>query len=44
MNVSVRLGPAELKLIEQLNAVGAHAEAERLGGAGLPTGPVESYQ
>ncbi len=43
MNVSVRLGPAELKLIEQLNAVGAHAEAERLGGAGLPTRRVESY-
>lgn len=43
MNVPVRLGPAELKLIEQLNAVGARAEAERLGGAGLPTRRVESY-
>ena len=43
MNVPVRLGPAELKLIEQLNAVGATAEAERLGGAGLPTRRVESY-
>lgn len=43
MNVPVRLGPAELKLIEQLNALGATAEAERLGGAGLPTRRVESY-
>lgn len=43
MNVPVRLGPAELKLIEQLNAVGADAEAERLSGAGLPTRRVESY-
>lgn len=43
MNVPLRLGPAELRLIEQLNAVGATAEAERLGGAGLPTRRVESY-
>lgn len=43
MNVPVRLGPAELKLIEQLNAVGATAEAERLSAAGLPTRRVESY-
>lgn len=43
MNVPVRLGPAELKLIEQLNAIGATAEAERLSGAGLPTRRVESY-
>jgi Fe-S cluster assembly protein SufD len=43
MNVPVRLGPAELKLIEQLNASGATAEAERLSGAGLPTRRVESY-
>ncbi|MDP1730595.1 MAG: Fe-S cluster assembly protein SufD [Devosia sp.] len=43
MNVPVRLGPAELKLVEQLNAVGASAEAERLTGAGLPTRKVESY-
>ncbi|MHB1102897.1 MAG: Fe-S cluster assembly protein SufD [Devosia sp.] len=43
MNVPVRLGPAELKLIEQLNTIGATAEAERLSGAGLPTRRVESY-
>lgn len=43
MNIPVRLGPAELKLIEQLNAIGATAEAERLSGAGLPTRRVESY-
>jgi Fe-S cluster assembly protein SufD len=43
MNVPVRLGPAELKLIEQLNSVGADAEAERLAAAGLPTRRVESY-
>ena len=43
MHVPVRLGPAELKLIEQLNARGATAEAERLTGAGLPTRKVESY-
>lgn len=43
MNAPLRLGPAELKLIEQLNARGATAEAERLSGAGLPTRKVESY-
>jgi Fe-S cluster assembly protein SufD len=43
MNAIVRLGPAELKLIEQLNSLGAHAEAERLTAAGLPTRRVESY-
>ena len=43
MNIPVRLGPAELKLIEQLNAIGATAEAERLAAAGLPTRRVESY-
>jgi Fe-S cluster assembly protein SufD len=43
MHVPVRLGPAETKLIEQLNAAGAAAEAERLGGTGLPTRRVESY-
>ncbi len=41
--VPVRLGPAETKLIEQLNAVGANAEAERLAAAGLPTRRVEAY-
>jgi Fe-S cluster assembly protein SufD len=39
----VRLGPAELKLIEQLNARGATAEAARLSTAGLPSRRVESY-
>lgn len=43
MNAIVRLGPAELKLIEQLRGLGAHAEAERLTAAGLPTRRVESY-
>ncbi|MDB5541683.1 MAG: sufD [Devosia sp.] len=43
MHVPVRLGPAELKLIEQLSAAGAVAAAERLGGAGLPTRRVEAY-
>lgn len=41
--IPVRLGPAETKLIEQLTAVGAAAEAERLGAIGLPTRRVESY-
>jgi len=41
--VPVRLGPAETKLIEQLNAVGASAEAERLAAIGLPTRRVEAY-
>jgi Fe-S cluster assembly protein SufD len=39
----VRLGPAELKLIEQLTARGAVDEAARLSAAGLPTRKVESY-
>jgi Fe-S cluster assembly protein SufD len=43
MHVPVRLGPAELKLIDQLTAAGAIAEAERLAGAGLPTRRVEAY-
>lgn len=43
MNVPVRLGPAELKLVEQLTSANAAAEAERLQGAGLPTRKVESY-
>jgi Fe-S cluster assembly protein SufD len=43
MNAPIRLGPAELTLIEQLRARGAVAEAERLSGAGLPTRRVESY-
>ena len=37
MNVPIRLGPAELALVEQLRSVGADAEAERLAVAGLPT-------
>jgi Fe-S cluster assembly protein SufD len=41
--IPVRLGPAETKLIEQLHAVGATAEAERLAAAGLPTRRVEAY-
>jgi Fe-S cluster assembly protein SufD len=41
--VPVRLGPAETKLIEQLRAVGASAEAERLAAIGLPTRRVEAY-
>ena len=41
--IPVRLGPAETKLIEQLHAVGASAEAERLTAAGLPTRRVEAY-
>ncbi len=41
--MQVRLGPAELKLIEQLTARGAVTEAERLTVAGLPTRRVESY-
>ncbi|RYE87413.1 MAG: Fe-S cluster assembly protein SufD [Hyphomicrobiales bacterium] len=43
MNFPVRLGPAELTLIEQLNSANATAEAERLQVAGLPTRKVESY-
>ncbi len=45
MSVSfpVRLGPAELTLIEQASAAGATALAERLSTVGLPTRRVESY-
>jgi Fe-S cluster assembly protein SufD len=43
MNVPLRLGPAELKLVEQLTASGARDEAERLAASGLPTRRVESY-
>jgi len=43
MNAPLRLGPAELTLIEQLKTRGAEAEAERLTGTGLPTRRVESY-
>jgi Fe-S cluster assembly protein SufD len=43
LHTPVRLGPAETTLIAQLEAAGAHAEAERLSGAGLPTRRVEAY-
>ena len=43
MNVPLRLGPAELKLVEQLAAAGDRPEAERLAASGLPTRKVESY-
>jgi Fe-S cluster assembly protein SufD len=43
LSIPVRLGPAEQTLIEQLNAAGATAEAERLAGSGLPTRKVETY-
>ena len=43
MRAPVRLGAAETTLISQLQAVGAAAEAERLGVAGLPTRRVEAY-
>lgn len=39
----IRLGPAEDKLIAQLQAAGAADAAARLQGAGLPTRRVESY-
>ncbi len=39
----VRLGAAEDTLIAQLKSVGAHADAERITIAGLPTRRVESY-
>ena len=39
----VRLGAAENTLIDQLKSVGAHADAERITVAGLPTRRVESY-
>ena len=41
--VPVRLGAAENTLIDQLKSVGAHADAERITVAGLPTRRVESY-
>lgn len=41
--MQVRLGPAELSLIEQLHAAGANADAERLATVGLPTRKVEAY-
>ena len=41
--IPVRLGPAELTLIEQLQAAGAAADAERLATVGLPTRKVEAY-
>ena len=43
LSIPVRLGAAENALIEQLNSVGAHADAERITVAGLPTRRVESY-
>lgn len=43
IQIPVRLGPAELQLIEQLTAAGASDEAARLAGSGLPTRRVESY-
>jgi Fe-S cluster assembly protein SufD len=43
MRVPVRLGAAENALISQLTEAGATGEAERLGGAGLPTRRVETY-
>jgi len=41
--IQVRLGPAELSLIEQLQTAGATADAERLATVGLPTRKVEAY-
>lgn len=43
MQPTLRLGPAELTLIEQLTSAGAAADAERLATVGLPTRKVESY-
>ena len=43
MQIPVRLGPAELALIEQLTASGATELAERLAVTGLPTRKVEAY-
>ncbi|MEO6015370.1 MAG: Fe-S cluster assembly protein SufD [Devosia sp.] len=43
IHTPVRIGPAEVKLIEQLGARGATAAAERLSVVGLPTRKVESY-
>jgi Fe-S cluster assembly protein SufD len=43
VQIPVRLGPAELALIEQLTAAGAASDAERLATVGLPTRKVEAY-
>ena len=43
IHTPVRIGPAEAKLIEQLNSAGATAAAERFGVIGLPTRKVETY-
>jgi Fe-S cluster assembly protein SufD len=43
VQIPVRLGPAELALIEQLTAAGASSDAERLATVGLPTRKVEAY-
>ncbi len=43
IQMPVRLGPAELALIEQLQAAGASAAAERFANSGLPTRRVEAY-
>ena len=43
IHTPVRIGPAEARLIEQLNASGATDAAERLSVIGLPTRKVESY-
>ncbi len=43
IHVPVRLGPAEKSLIEQMQSLGATAQAERLSVAGLPTRKVEAY-
>jgi Fe-S cluster assembly protein SufD len=41
--IPVRLGPAELTLIEQLQAAGAKSDVEALSTLGLPTRKVEAY-
>jgi Fe-S cluster assembly protein SufD len=41
--IPVRLGPAELTLIEQLQAANATSEVEALSTVGLPTRKVEAY-
>lgn len=43
IHTPVRLGPAEEKLIAQLQSVGADALADRLRERGLPTRKVEAY-
>ncbi|MDB5505639.1 MAG: SufD [Devosia sp.] len=43
LQIPVRIGPAEQSLIDQLNSVGATAEATRFAVIGLPTRKVESY-